>query len=138
MKERLYAEPLKTARRWTFSDMEYNGSNSRLVYSTAYGSICPKCAKAFKRCSCLVAENSDRAETAATACLRYVQQARAGRGATFISGLALSQNELLALAKKLKQRFGTGATVEGFVIQLQGNFLRPATEALRKLGFNVK
>ncbi len=138
MKERLYAEPPKIAGRWTFSDMEYNGSNSRLVYSTVYGSICPKCAKTFKRCSCVDLQKSDPVDTAGTARLRYVQQARAGRGATLISGLALSQNELLALAKRLKQRFGTGATVEGFVIQLQGDFRRQATEELRKLGINLK
>jgi translation initiation factor 1 len=61
-----------------------------------------------------------------------------GKGMTMISGLALSQPGLLDLARKLKQRFGTGGSVKNRIIELQGDFRGQTAQELRKLGYSVK
>ena len=61
-----------------------------------------------------------------------------GKGVTVIGGLALSEAGLLDLAKKLKQRFGTGGSVKDRAIQLQGDFRQQAKEELFGLGYCVK
>ena len=55
-----------------------------------------------------------------------------------IAGLALSQPGLLDLARKLKQRFGTGGSVKDCIIELQGDFRGQTAQELRKLGYSVK
>lgn len=68
----------------------------------------------------------------------YDTNGRKGKGMTLISGLPLSESGLLDLAKKLKQRFGTGGSVQGYVIELQGDHRKQAAQELRKLGFHAQ
>jgi translation initiation factor 1 len=70
--------------------------------------------------------------------LRYETKGRKGKGMTLIKGLPLSETGLLDLAKKLKQRFGTGGSVKDYIIELQGDFREQAGQELRKLGYSVK
>ena len=67
--------------------------------------------------------------------LRYEVKGRKGKGMTLITGLVLNESGLLDLAKKLKQRFGTGGSVKDYTIELQGDFRKQAEQELRKLGF---
>jgi translation initiation factor 1 len=117
--------------------MENRDSNSRLIFSTSRGRICPECAQAYEQCACADLKKEVLPDTDGIVRLCYEHTGR-GKGVTSISGVVLSQKELLALAKKLKQKFGTGGTVEGFTILLQGDFCRQASGELRKRGFNVK
>jgi len=73
-------------------------------------------------------------EAGGVARLRYERGSK-GKGMTIITGLALSETGLLGLAKKLKQRFGTGGSVKDYAIELQGDFRKQADQELRKLGF---
>lgn len=67
--------------------------------------------------------------------LRYETKGRKGKGMTLITGLPLSETGLLDLAKKLKQRFGTGGSVKDYIIELQGDHRDAAEQELRRLGY---
>lgn len=109
--------------------------NSNLVYSTLQGPICPGCRKAIGSCVCRDMKKAVVPGTDGVVRLRYETKARKGKGMTLITGLALSESGLLDLAKKLKQRFGTGGSVKDYTIELQGDFREQSAQELRKLGF---
>jgi translation initiation factor 1 len=111
--------------------------NSRLVYSSSHGSICPECEKPVADCACREIKKAAVPSTDGVVRLSYETKGRKGKGMTLISGLPLSENELLVLAKKLKQRFGTGGSVMDYVIELQGDHREQAARELSRLGFRV-
>jgi translation initiation factor 1 len=118
--------------------MQNNDANSRLVYSTSSGAICPECAQALKSCVCRKIRQSVVPKTDGIVRCRYELAGRKGKGVTLITGLALNETGLLELAQKLKRQFGTGGSVKDQVIQLHGDFREPAAGELRKLGYGVK
>ena len=63
---------------------------------------------------------------------------RKGKGVTTVSGLPLSEAELLDLAAKLKQRCGTGGTVKDGRIEIQGDNRDRVIAELERLGFKTK
>lgn len=70
-----------------------------------------------------------------------VQRTKAGKGGkmvTAITGLEASENDLKALLKQLKAVAGTGGTLKGGVIELQGDQVTPALAALEKAGYRPK
>lgn len=114
--------------------MKDSDLNSNLVYSTVQGSICPGCGKVIDSCVCRDMQKKVVPKTDGVARLHY-EKNRKGKGMTLIAGLALDETALLDLAKKLKQRFGTGGSVKNYTIELQGDFRKQAEQELRKLGF---
>lgn len=70
-----------------------------------------------------------------------VQRTKAGKGGklvTAITGLVGSDAEAKALLKQLKAAAGTGGTLKDGVIELQGDQVVPALEALEKAGYRPK
>jgi len=63
---------------------------------------------------------------------------RKGKGVTVITGLPLNTAGLEALAREIKQRFGAGGTVNGRVIEIQGDHRDAIVEFLAKMGHNAK
>ena len=63
---------------------------------------------------------------------------RKGKGVVTISGLGLDTKTLKELAKKLKKTCGSGGTVVGEIIEIQGDKREIIKEALEKEGFKVK
>lgn len=63
---------------------------------------------------------------------------RSGKGVTLIKSLALSDEDMSALAKKIKQACGTGGTVKDGVIEIQGENRERIADVLTKLGYKVK
>jgi translation initiation factor 1 len=55
-----------------------------------------------------------------------------------VKKLVLSQNDLKALAKNLKQECGTGGAIKDNVIEIQGEQRERIAGILRKLGYKVK
>ena len=55
-----------------------------------------------------------------------------------ITNLGLDAKALKALAKKLKQTCGTGGTVVGEIIEIQGDKREAIKTVLEKEGFKVK
>jgi translation initiation factor 1 len=70
-----------------------------------------------------------------------VQRTKAGKGGklvTAITGLELPEADARTLLKQLKARAGTGGTLKDGVIELQGDQVGPALEALTAAGFRPK
>jgi translation initiation factor 1 len=63
---------------------------------------------------------------------------RRGKGVTTVFGLPLAEADLLDLAAKLKQRCGTGGTVKGGRIEIQGDIRDRVIAELEKLGYKAK
>ena len=117
--------------------MKADNFNSRLVYSTDLGSVCPDCNKPKDSCICRQIQRTSVPKINGTVRIRYETKGRKGKGMTLITGLPLSEAVLLGLAKKLKQQFGTGGAVKDSVIELQGDYREKAVPALRTLGYPV-
>lgn len=111
-------------------------SNSRLVYSSEAGRMCPKCGKPFKNCKC-----SEQTTTPAGDGIVRVSRetkGRKGKGVTLISGVPLDADALKQLGKKLKAKCGSGGTVKNGIIEIQGDHRDLVVEALKNEGFTAK
>lgn len=103
-----------------------NDSNSHLVYSTGSGRI---------------KEQSNKETITPSdgfARVRRETKGRKGKGVITISGLGLDGAGLKDLAKKLKKTCGTGGSVVGEVIEVQGDKRDTIKQVLEKNGFKVK
>ncbi|MEM8564540.1 MAG: translation initiation factor Sui1 [Pseudomonadota bacterium] len=109
---------------------------SRLVYSTETGRLCPQCQRAVAHCVC----GKDRPSFVGDGIVRLHRETkgRGGKSVTLIKGLSLPQAELRTLAKSLKQRCGVGGSVKGDVIEIQGDQRTTIKPELEKQGFLVK
>jgi translation initiation factor 1 len=63
---------------------------------------------------------------------------RGGKSVTLVKKLVLSEDEMKALATKLKHICGSGGTVKEGVIEIQGEHRENIAEALKKMGYKVK
>ncbi len=120
-----------------------NSKNSRMVYSTETGSICPKCGNPKSNCSCSKkktepAVNANPFPTDGTIRIRREKQGRKGKTVTAIYGLPLAEDETVALSRTLKRRCGTGGTVKDGAIFIQGDHREALAKELRTLGYSVK
>jgi translation initiation factor 1 len=100
--------------------------NENLVYSTDGGRI-----KAQKDNSAVTASDG-------FAKVRRETKGRKGKGVVTITGLGLDVKALKELAKKLKKTCGTGGTVVGEVIEIQGDKREVIKSTLEQAGFKVK
>jgi translation initiation factor 1 len=115
---------------------------NRLVFSTGTGRLCPECARPITECRC---KRSKAAQPAALApkgdgIVRVGRETkgRKGKGVTVITGVPLAGDELEALATRLKKRCGSGGTVDGAVIEIQGDHRDLLVDELGKLGYVVR
>jgi translation initiation factor 1 len=70
--------------------------------------------------------------------VRRETKGRKGKGVVTITGLGLDSKALKELAKKLKKTCGSGGTVIGEVIEIQGDKREEIKVSLEKAGFKVK
>lgn len=63
---------------------------------------------------------------------------RKGKGVTVITGIPMHPEGLKELAKKLKQKCGTGGTVKGHTIEIQGDQRDLLMAELQHMGYTVK
>lgn len=110
---------------------------SRRVYSTESGRLCPGCQQPVAQCRC---ERSSPGRTwpDGQARVRRETSGRKGKAVTTIEGLGLAEKELTALAKKLKGRCGSGGTVKNGIIEIQGDHRQTVIEALAAGGIKAK
>ena len=118
-------------------------SNSRLVYSTGSGRLCPECGRPLAECRCKRSKPAQPAAPAAPKGDGIVRvgretKGRKGKGVTVISGVPLAGEALEELATRLKKRCGSGGTVDGGVIEIQGDHRDTLVAELGKLGYSVK
>jgi translation initiation factor 1 len=118
-------------------------SNARLVYSTGQGRLCPECARPLGDCRCKRSKAADPAAAVARKGEGVVRvgretKGRRGKGVTIIAGLPLAGEALEAFATRLKKRCGSGGTVDGASIEIQGDHRDLLVEELGKLGYTVR
>ena len=107
------------------SEEKNQDNNENLVYSTDTGRI-----KASKKQAAVIASDG-------FAKVRRETKGRKGKGVVTITGLGLDANALKELAKKLKKTCGTGGTVVGETIEIQGDKREEIKATLEKSGFKV-
>ena len=111
--------------------------NSRLVYSSAAGRVCPKCGQPERGCRC-----GDKPNAAVpgrpVAKLRMEKAGRGGKTVTVVFGLPGNAAFLKELAQELKRACGTGGTATDDGVELQGDIRDRVRELLRAKGFQVK
>ena len=115
-------------------------TNSRLVYSTKSGQICPECQKPVSECSCKKKKSKTRLKTKPDGIIRIRREVegRKGKTVSVIYGFQLSQVDLKTLAKQLKQQCGTGGSVKDDMIIIQGDHREKLMNLLKAQGHTVK
>ena len=110
--------------------------NSRIVYSTEQGRMCPSCEKPVTGCTCrkmkVVSEGDGIVRVGRET------KGRKGKAVTLITGVSLDPDGLRKLAKQLKQSCGSGGTVRDGVIEIQGDHRDALVKQLEKQGYVVK
>jgi translation initiation factor 1 len=110
--------------------------DSRLVYSSQRGRLCPECGRPATGCVC-----RDRPRVPAgdgIVRVRRERKGRRGKTVTTISGVPLPADELARLAAELKRRCGTGGSAKEGVIEIQGDHAEVLIEVLQSRGYSVK
>jgi translation initiation factor 1 len=115
--------------------MARNKKDEGTVYSTDQGTMCPDCGMPVSECSC--SSNEEIPDRNSKVKITRETKGRKGKGVTVITGLPLATSELKPLAKKLKQKCGTGGAVKNRTIEIQGDHRETLMAELKKLGFNV-
>ena len=109
-----------------------------LVYSTGQGRMCPACRQPLASCRCAALRARPGAAGDGIARVRRETGGRGGKTVTTVAGLSLDEAPLAALSKRLKAACGTGGTVKGGVIELQGNHCVALVALLAEEGFASK
>lgn len=112
-----------------------NKSNP-IVYSTEHGKLCPDCSRPAAGCICRKKKDGGIGD----GIVRIGRQTkgRKGKGVTIISGVPLDLSGLKALGMELKKRCGSGGTVKGATIEIQGDHRELLFDELQKRGWQVK
>ncbi len=107
-----------------------------IVYSTAYGRMCPTCSKPAAECAC----RRKKAIPKGDGIVRVGRETkgRKGKGVTVITGVPLDATELQEFAKQLKAMCGAGGTLRDGVIEIQGDHREVLLEEMKKRGWMVK
>ena len=90
--------------------------------------ICPKCGLPIAACVCEeIAKTQQEVEV-------KLEKRRFGKVVTLVTGL--EGVDLKEIAKKLKNKLACGGTIDGKVIELQGNHLMKVRPVLVESGFS--
>lgn len=117
--------------------MKDRDPNSKLVYSTEFGKICSSCGKQSAECTCKKKKQYIIPKSDGKIRVEKSTRGRKGKGVSLISGLPLKGSSLKELAKKLKQKCGTGGTVKNGIIEIQGDHRDFLVEHLNTLGYKA-
>lgn len=113
------------------------GANSRTVYSTATGRMCPTCGWPAHNCMCS-RPSAEIVPARRVAKLRIEKKARGGKTVTVVDGLPRNAVFLKELSQELKRACGTGGSVFETGVEVQGDMRERVREVLLKKGFVVK
>ncbi len=123
----------------------------RLVYDSdaVQPGRCPTCGKRRDRCTCAAPrprtggtrqDATPGANLPRDGVVRLLRdrKSRGGKTVTLIAGLTGPTSALEALASELKRLCGTGGTLRGDVIEIQGDFRDRLKTELERRGYTVK
>ncbi|MBQ0958296.1 stress response translation initiation inhibitor YciH [Ideonella sp. 4Y11] len=113
--------------------------DSRPVYSTDTGRLCPGCAQPVALCRCREQARA-AARPAGDGTVRVSREVagRGGKVVTVVRGLPGSDAELAATAKALKAACGSGGTLKDGVLEIQGEQRDKVVAWLQARGLSVK
>jgi translation initiation factor 1 len=111
--------------------------NSRHVYSTESGRICPACAKPAAACACRK-QQTPPAPADGVIRIRREVKGRGGKTVTVASGFQLDDDGLKKLAAELKRRCGTGGSAKDGEILIQGDHRETILAELKQKGVAAK
>ena len=118
--------------------------DSRLVYSTETGRICPGCGKRVSACSCkkkkAVKADKEAKGYPNDGIIRIQKEVkgRKGKVVTAVFGVPVGNEELRQFAKILKRRCGAGGSVKDGVIVIQGDHRQTLLDEIKKHGYTAK
>lgn len=107
-----------------------------IVYSTAYGRMCPNCSKPVAECGCRKKQEIPKGDGIVR--VGRETKGRKGKGVTVISGVPLDEPGLKELARQLKAVCGAGGTIKDGVIEIQGDHREALLQEVKKRGWTVK
>jgi translation initiation factor 1 len=110
--------------------------NAGMVYSTDRGKMCPTCGKPIAQCGCGAKKSVPQGDGIVR--IGRSTKGRKGKGVTMITGVPLESDALQELAKRLKQKCGSGGTIKEGVIEIQGDHRDLLVEELTSQGYTVK
>lgn len=115
-------------------------SNSRLVYSTSGGRVCPTCGWPIDNCQCskTLSSGKEAVPDRPIAKLRMEKKGRGGKTVTVVYGLPNNAEFLKALCGELKRTCGCGGATTEDGVELQGELRDRVRGYLEKKGFVVK
>jgi translation initiation factor 1 len=116
--------------------MANSNTNSRTVYTTESGRICPECGLPVAQCRCK--KGAVRPQPDGIVRVLLEKKGRAGKTVSVITGLPGSDEDLKQLAADLKRRCGTGGTIKDGLIEIQGDHRDTLLEMLKARGFKAK
>jgi translation initiation factor 1 len=114
--------------------------NSRLVYSTETGRICPKCQNPISDCKCKKERPERKYQNKSDGIIRIRREVkgRKGKTVTTITGFDLDDEALNLVSKQIKQQCGTGGSVKNGVVIIQGDHRDTVKGLLEGQGYLVK
>lgn len=115
-------------------------NESKLVYSTETGRMCPTCGRPQSKCVCKKkkAKAQFPKESDGIIRIRRETKGRKGKTVTTISGFQEKDSVLKTIASDLKNRCGTGGSHKEGIIVIQGDHRETVKDELTKQGFTVK
>ena len=115
-------------------------ADSRLVYSTEFGQICPECQKPVSECICKKKKPKTPIRTKQDEIIRIGREVKGRKGKTVsvVYGFQFDRADLKILVKQLKQQCGTGGSVKDDMIIIQGDHREKLMKLLKAQGHKVK
>ena len=114
-----------------------NRSDSRTVYTTESGRICPDCGRPVAECRC-GSKTAPRPQGDGIVRVSLERKGRGGKTVTVVSGLRGSEADLKTIAAELKRRCGTGGTLKDGLVEIQGDHRDTLVAVLKAKGMQVK
>lgn len=111
--------------------------DSRPVFATDRGTLCPICGWPERDCKCSGAF-AEAIPAKLEAKLRIEKAGRGGKTVTVVDGLPRNAAFLAALATELKRGCGTGGAAREASVELQGDHRARLRGLLAKKGWRVK
>jgi translation initiation factor 1 len=114
------------------------GANSRTVYSSERGRICPGCGWPQPDCTCSRQTGRESVPAKVTAKLRLEKKGRGGKSVTVVFDLPRNDVFLKELSQELKRSCGVGGSASDDAVELQGDVRDRVRDLLKKKGYIVK
>lgn len=108
-----------------------------LVYSTDGGRMCPNCRAPLTACRCAAARRDTPLGDGQVRVSRETK-GHGGKTVTLVRGLALTEGELIAFAKRLKAACGAGGSAKDGMILVQGDHAERVLAWLAAQGIAAK